>query len=198
MRISYTLIPIVGGIIGWITNLLAIKLLFRPLQPMKLGPFVIHGLIPRRKIEIAEALAHTVATDLVDLKALMSQVSTSDVRDEISATIMRIVVDRGKDRIPPFIPEAFKVMLLDFVQKIVGEELATNLPRLMDDLTDTLVTKIDIKVLVRQRIEAMDLEQLEGIILKLANRELKAIEYLGGVLGFLIGLLQLGVVLVTK
>ncbi|NLD91879.1 MAG: DUF445 family protein [Fibrobacter sp.] len=43
-----------------------------------------------------------------------------------------------------------------------------------------------------------DLVKFESIIYNIANKELKAIEYLGGVLGFVVGLVQLGIVLLGE
>jgi len=52
MAIKLLILAIIGGIIGWITNLLAIKMLFRPFHPINI-PLInlkIQGLIPKRRI----------------------------------------------------------------------------------------------------------------------------------------------------
>lgn len=195
MQFAYILIPLIGGLIGWITNVLAIRLLFRPLKPIRIGPFVLHGLIPKRRSEIAVAVADTVANELVDISGLLKQVTTPEVQQELIRSIMRVVEVRGKDRMPSFLPEGIRVMIMDFLRKLVEEELSTSLPSLLAQIVDSLKEKIDIRSMVIGRIEAMDLEQIETMVLSLASRELKAIEYLGGVLGFIIGLVQLGFVL---
>lgn len=193
--IVYILVPLIGGVIGWLTNVLAIKLLFRPLHPIKLGPVVIQGLIPKRRAEIAQAVADTVAKELVDVSGLLGQVNTAEVHEELIASIMNVVEQRGKERMPGFIPEPFKAMILEYIRKTVREELAANLPALLSDATASLQQKIDVQSIVIERIDGMDLEDIERLVLGLANRELKAIEYLGGLLGFIIGLLQLGLLL---
>lgn len=197
MQFAYVLIPLIGGLIGWVTNVLAIRLLFRPLKPLKIGPFVIHGLIPKRRSEIAIAIADTVANELVDIGGLLKQVSSPEVQKELMRSIMQVVEERGKERMPTFLPEAIRAMIMDFLRKLVEEELTTNLPSLLTQIVDSLKDKIDIRTMVIERIEAMDLEHIESMILGLASRELKAIEYLGGVLGFLIGLVQLGFVVLV-
>ncbi|MGL5330495.1 MAG: DUF445 family protein, partial [Peptostreptococcaceae bacterium] len=50
------LLASIGGVIGYVTNVLAIKLIFRPIQPIKI-PILnleIIGLIPKRRDEIAK------------------------------------------------------------------------------------------------------------------------------------------------
>ena len=58
--ITILILTIVGGLIGWITNILAIKLLFRPIKPVKIPILNIEilGLIPKRKKEIAANIGH--------------------------------------------------------------------------------------------------------------------------------------------
>lgn len=197
MQFAYILIPLIGGLIGWVTNVLAIRLLFRPLKSLRIGPFVVHGLIPKRRSEIAVAVAETVASELVDIGGLLKQVTTPEVQEQLIKSIMHVVEARGKERMPIFLPEAIRTMILDFLRKLVEEELTTNLPSFLTQIVDSLKDKIDIRTMVVERIEAMDLEQVESMVLGLAGRELKAIEYLGGMLGFMIGLVQLGFVLVV-
>lgn len=194
MYIVYALIPIIGALIGWITNVLAIKLLFRPFEPIILGPFALQGLIPKRRTEIAQAVAETVALELVDIGAVLKQATTPEIQAELSASIVRMVEQRGKERLPVFIPDPFRAMIMDYLCKTVSEELEHNLPSFLADITSSLQSKIDIRSMVVERIEAMDLRELEALVLKLAHRELKAIEYLGGILGFAIGLVQLAAV----
>ena len=60
----------------------------------------------------------------------------------------------------------------------------------MDDLIEQAIQKIDISSMVEERINSMELEEVEQLTLEVASRELKYIEYLGGILGGLIGLVQ--------
>src|SRR3989338_4570246 len=51
--------PIAGAIIGWFTNYVAIKMLFRPYRPVNLLGYKLQGLIPKRRKEIAAGIAKT-------------------------------------------------------------------------------------------------------------------------------------------
>jgi uncharacterized membrane protein YheB (UPF0754 family) len=53
-----------------------------------------------------------------------------------------------------------------------------------------LVEKVDIKTIVADRVEQFDFERLENIVYRVARTELFWVEISGGVLGFLIGLIQ--------
>ena len=62
---TYTL-PIIGAFIGWITNWLAIKMLFRPRKPIKILFITFQGIFPKNKPRIAEKLGTIVQRDLIN------------------------------------------------------------------------------------------------------------------------------------
>ena len=63
--IKLFLIVGIGAMIGWITNYIAIKMLFRPYKEMNFLFFKIQGLIPKRRSEIAVSIADTVQKELI-------------------------------------------------------------------------------------------------------------------------------------
>jgi uncharacterized membrane protein YheB (UPF0754 family) len=66
----------------------------------------------------------------------------------------------------------------------------------MESMFEKMEEKIDLKEIVRKKIEGFDLIKLEQIIYGIASRELKAIELWGGVLGFLVGIIQVFLILI--
>lgn len=45
-------LPAGGAVVGYITNWLAIKLIFEPVDPIRMGPFVLQGLFLKRQDEV--------------------------------------------------------------------------------------------------------------------------------------------------
>lgn len=80
MNLQIITAPLIGGLIGLITNSLAIKMLFRPYNEIRIAgihiPFT-PGLIPKEKTRIAEAIAKVIANYILDgdtiLTALVSE-----------------------------------------------------------------------------------------------------------------------------
>ena len=88
------------------------------------------------------------------------------------------------------------------VSQVLGELIAENREVLSSFITDELLKVIerelpvileavDIEGLVRERINSLPIEEVEGIVLKLIDEELRYITLMGGVLGALIGAFQL-------
>src|SRR3972149_9128111 len=68
--------PVVGAIIGWITNYVAIKLLFRPHLPVKIFGYKFPGLIPKRRKEIARSIARTIEREILSSEDVASMLKT--------------------------------------------------------------------------------------------------------------------------
>ena len=185
------LLALVGGIIGWITNILAIKLLFRPLNPIKIPVLNIEilGLIPKRKTEIAENIGKVISTELLSIDDLIEnslsdddkQVMIMNIKDKIKAIIEEKIT---------FIPAPFRMMASPSIEKIVDESVEPAINDIGQDAIKTLKEKVDIQKIVEDKINELDLAELERIIISVAKSELKHIEILGLFLGFFIGLIQ--------
>jgi hypothetical protein len=65
---NWWLLPLLGVIVGWTTNLLGMWVIFEPVEPRKIGPLKLHGLFLRRQNEAAEVYARIVATDVVTME----------------------------------------------------------------------------------------------------------------------------------
>jgi uncharacterized membrane protein YheB (UPF0754 family) len=65
---QWWVLPIGGVIIGYVTNLLALRMIYEPVEPRKIGPFTIQGLFIRRQPEAAEVYAKIIADDVITLQ----------------------------------------------------------------------------------------------------------------------------------
>ncbi|MFP5429540.1 MAG: DUF445 domain-containing protein [Gammaproteobacteria bacterium] len=81
--------PFFGFLVGYATNWLALNLIFRPLDPVKVGPFTVQGLFLRRKFDVADKFALISTQEVVNLKNLMNEVLTGPRSDRTRAMIKR-------------------------------------------------------------------------------------------------------------
>ncbi|HQL37778.1 MAG TPA: DUF445 family protein, partial [Bacillota bacterium] len=70
----------VGAVIGWLTNVLAIKMLFRPIRPFKIPllNITIQGLIPKRRHDIARSIGDVVEKELVSINEIFDRLVTEE------------------------------------------------------------------------------------------------------------------------
>jgi uncharacterized membrane protein YheB (UPF0754 family) len=182
----------VGAVIGWSTNVTAIKMIFRPINPIRIPilGFTLQGLIPKRRGEIAKNIADTVEKELVSLEEIIDELMNDDNKEQIYALIKSKLKNVADERFPSFIPFTFKIMILDHINKIIDEESEDAINEMTEMLVHKAIEKVSISDMIEEKINTADYNKIEEIILTIAKKELKHIELLGGVIGLLIGLAQ--------
>ncbi|NFE73292.1 DUF445 family protein [Clostridium botulinum] len=192
-------LTLIGGLIGWVTNILAIKLLFRPIKPIKIPILNIEiiGLIPKRQKEIAKNIGEVIANELLTVDDLFSETIKEDDKEDFNEYIKNKIVTIITEKIN-FIPAPFNMMIKNYIDEIINNELNP----IINDIYNTIIIKskekIDIQKIVEEKINLLDLNKLESIIISVAKKELKHIEILGFILGGLIGIIQSLIILFIK
>jgi uncharacterized membrane protein YheB (UPF0754 family) len=185
--------PVVGALIGWLTNFLAIKMLFRPRQPKLIFGFPLQGVIPRRQRDLALKIGEVVEEELLKSEDILNAIDTEELRGHLATVIgtrldrfLREKLFRGE-----FLYE--KVLSREAVQRVkraLITELVSLFPLEVEAAIKQLVEKVDIRKIVADRVEQFDFDRLENIVYRVARTELFWVEVSGGFLGFIIGLLQ--------
>lgn len=83
--------PLVGAVIGYFTNYIAVKMLFRPLRPIKIGKWTMPftpGIIPKRKPALAKALGKAVGTTLLTTEDLKNTLLSENVKKSVSELVI--------------------------------------------------------------------------------------------------------------
>lgn len=185
---------LVGAAIGWITNLLAIKLLFRPYQPIIIPIFawMIQGLIPKRQRDIAKVLGNVVSSELITGNDVASSLSKDEIKHKLARKVEEHVRERVLAKLPAVIPLVIQSLVADLLSKTLQSEVANFLddPAKVIQEEDLEDIRQEISVIVEEKVKSLDLKRLEELTYLIAQKELKHIELLGGVLGFFIGILQ--------
>lgn len=181
----------IGGIIGYITNVVAIKLIFRPIEPIKI-PIInkeIIGLIPKRKAEIATNIGEVIQNEFLSLDEILENLITEEDKENVIEYIKTKIKLIVNEKIA-FVPAPLKSIIQGYVSDAIELEIRQSI----DDLSEEIIIKankrINIQQMVETKINELDLYELEEIILRIAKQELKHIEILGFVLGFAIGIVQ--------
>ena len=193
MDVRWLALPAVGAAIGWVTNHLAVRMLFLPRKPLNILGLKIQGLVPRRRTELARRIAEIIEGELL---------SHEDIRSALAdPTLLGHLRERLDWRVEAYLREKarrsnwFVGLILegDAVGRLKDgllEVFMAVLPAVAADVGTELERHVDIQRLIVEKVEAFDLRRLEEMVYRIARRELRHIELVGGALGFLIGLVQ--------
>ena len=192
------LMPLVGALIGWLTNWIAVKLIFRPYLPVNILGYKLQGVVPKRRQELAISIGEVIEKELLSVDDLLGFMKSGEVLCSIEETLTQALKVRVLDRLPAFIPLSIRNAISD----TIAEQMHRHLPSLIAEMTEKygerFKEQFKIGEMVEAKVNSFPLERLEQMILSISSRELKHIEVLGGVLGFIIGLIQAGIILVLK
>lgn len=196
MYLSYILLPIVAAFIGWLTNWIAVKMLFHPRQPVKiLFFFTLHGVFPKRQIAFAESLGKLVSSELISINEVTDHVKKAATSDESMSFIMGKLSIILSEKLPQAVPMLAMIINPEMIKSILAP-LSSELKGLIEDLSLRISSEIesvmDVHKLVSDKVMNFSVEKLEEIINGIMKRELREVEILGGVLGFFIGCAQAG------
>lgn len=186
------ILAMIGGVIGWMTNVIAIKLLFRPINPIQipLTPFKIQGLIPKRKAEISRSIGEIVDQELISIEQILDHIIENTDKNQVIALIKAKVTAIAEEKMPSIIPSMFKNSIISSIGEIIDQNGEQIIIEMTEALSHKVIESVDVAKIVEDKLNAYDFEKLEEMTLKIAKTELKAIEILGGIIGFFIGIIQ--------
>ncbi|KPI56965.1 membrane protein [Clostridioides difficile] len=189
--IRILILAVIGGFIGYVTNVVAIRLIFRPIEPIKIPILNIEivGLIPKRRAEIAANVGEIIQEEFLSMDEILANIITDEDKEEVVRYIkarIKIIIHEKVS----FIPSGIKSMIQDYLGEIIESEVKQSIDELSKNIINKANERIDIQKMVEDKINELDLYELEEIIIRIAKKELKHIEFLGLVLGFLIGIAQ--------
>ena len=122
--LQYAAPPTVGAFIGYLTNKIAIKMLFRPLNPWRIFGFRVPmtpGVIPAKRHELAENMGNMVAEYLLTSEEVSHSLRKKDVKEQILSTIKaegEKLADKDLGTIQSLLPEQFSCYYQHGVQYI--------------------------------------------------------------------------------
>ncbi len=180
------LILIFTTLIGWLTNYIAIQLLFFPIKEKKFLFFKFQGIIPKKKEKLIKKIAYDVEKNLINHEDVVSLVKTEKNKEVIIDAIRNYIKKIIKDKVP--------IILQGQVLSLINNYLRKNKDKISEEIIETLSNNLDnisIKERVEEKLKDIDDKELNKIILRIMKEEFKHIEVLGGIIGFVIGIFQI-------
>lgn len=194
--IKAVLIILIGSLIGWVTNYVAIKMLFRPYREINLFFFKIQGVIPKRRHEIGMRIADTIKNQVISMEDILRELDKEQLGYKLEEIVYTILRGRVKEEIIKKFPMAAMFLSDSIVEKIedgIKELVLKNREEIIRGLFQALESNVSFEDIIIKNIDGFSLEELEIITFKLAKNEFSHIEIVGAVLGGIIGILQLGI-----
>lgn len=189
--LPWFLLPLVGALIGYGTNRLAVGMIFRPIEPRRFLGLTFQGLVGRRQPELARSIGNVVGDHLLqpeDLEGVLESIDLEPMVEQAFAAGLepKLAEFRRMPLVGALLTEERVGDLRAQAVKGVMEQRAV----LVEGFQEALDEGLDVHRIVEEKVASFPIARLEALIIEVAARELRSIEVLGGVLGALIGLVQ--------
>ncbi len=188
------LLPLIAALIGWMTNYIAVKMLFHPKAPKKIVGITFHGVFPKRQNVLAEKLGQLVADELFSVSDVSAKIKEFAISDEAMNEVGKRIEMTIRNKLVQAFPMLAMFLTDEMVEKVTGlfkNELKDFLSATSQGMGEKLEENLNVEAMVKERVNAFSSEKLEKLLNQLMKKEFKFIELVGAILGFLIGCLQL-------
>jgi uncharacterized membrane protein YheB (UPF0754 family) len=190
------LLPLLGVVVGWTTNLLGMSVIFEPVEPRKIGPFKLQGLFLRRQNQAAEVYARIIAEDVVTLENVGDFLLTGPRGDRTLQMIEEAMVpaiDRAAGPVRGAVRVAVGGRAYDTITEAFARESSEHTMTPFKDPEFGRQQSEKIRVLIAQRTKELPPRDYVEMI-RSAIKEDEWMLYLhGGLMGLAGGLIHLGI-----
>jgi uncharacterized membrane protein YheB (UPF0754 family) len=186
-------LPIFGGCIGLFTDWLAIKLIFLPREPVRVGRVILQGKFQRRRAEVARQYGELIANEVLTVPNLLDALLRGPKSDRLVAMVERTVghaVDEQASVAKPMLALAVGGRRLQEMKHAAATRALTDLPQTARYAEGYLTEAMDVAKMVEQRMLALTPLEFEGLLRPAFRQDEWKLIAVGGVIGFLVGELQ--------
>jgi uncharacterized membrane protein YheB (UPF0754 family) len=194
------LIPLISAFIGWVTNWIAIKMLFHPREPRIIFGIRFQGIFPKRQHQFAEKLGKLVSDEFLSYTDIEQKISNPDNLRKILPLIERHIdeflrVKLGKEM--PVINMFIGDKTINKVKAAFMTEITELFPVVMKEYAGHLRAELDLEHIVIKKVAAFSSDKLEEILYQIMAKEFRFVEWVGAIIGFIIGVVQVVITLLT-
>jgi uncharacterized membrane protein YheB (UPF0754 family) len=195
------LIPLISAFIGWFTNWIAIKMLFHPREPKKILGITFHGIFPKRQRQFAEKLGKLVSTELISFNEIKDKITDPQNLGKLMPFVEMKIDDflrRKLSEVFPIISMFIGDSTINQLKGVFMQELESMFPEMISSYMKNLESQLDLEKIVTEKVYGFSSDKMELILNQIMSKEFRFVEIIGGVLGLIIGILQVLITVLTS
>ena len=186
-------LPITGVLVGWATNWVALKMVFEPLEPKKMGPLNWQGLFLRRQAEVSEAYAEFFATKILHSEALMNSILEGPAAEQL-IELVKSYVEESVDHVSGAAGTIAQLAVgtekwVELKTEISGR-IALVVPQELGKLEDYVSEAIALEQELCQNLKSLSSAEFEEVLRPVFREDESTLIAVGAFLGGIAGLLQ--------
>ncbi len=193
-------IPVISAFIGWFTSRIAIKMLFHPKEPARILGVPFQGIFPKRQQRFATELGKLLSNEILSFSEIEQKIADPANVEKILPLLETHIDTFLREKLATEIPMLGMLIGDKTISQVKGvfmKELKEFFPLLMREYMTALQHDFNLEQIITEKARRFSSDKLEKIVNQIMSTEFKFIEITGAVLGFIIGLIQVVITIVT-
>lgn len=188
------MLPMFGGLVGFLSDWIALQMMFRPLYPKKIMGYTWQGLFIKRQDEVAADYAALISKQLLTSRHLLEELFTGTHSERVINLVNRYVrqeIDIEAGVVRPLVVYAIGGEKYQTLKSKVAERIMERLPEAMKSMESYAEDAMDIRNTLISRMQRLSPEEFEGMLRPAFKEDEWSLIIVGAVLGALVGELQI-------
>jgi uncharacterized membrane protein YheB (UPF0754 family) len=186
--------PVAGFLVGWATNWLALKVIFKPILPHTVCGITVQGIFLKRQVEVSEIFARVICVEILHVKAIWTSIFTGRLSKNFFAMLRahtlvfteKLVVEIEPLAVAAMGAETFLQMKEDIARKVMEK-----LPNIIDSSYEYTQEAMDMEATIREKMKVLPPDEFESVLHPAFEEDEIQLIILGGILGAIVGIIQL-------
>lgn len=188
---EWWILPLGGVLVGYVTNWLALKMIFEPKQPKKFGPFTFQGLFHKRQHEVATDFSHTVSETMLTPEHVVAQVADGPGSETLQGIFRKHVHEAlAKYKDHPMAGMALKQVGPEQIDQMVVTQMDARLTEEGGLVWRFVEQTLDVAQTMSEKLRNLDSESFEGVLRPAFQQDEWKLIAVGAILGGIAGWLQ--------
>ncbi|MCG6146681.1 DUF445 domain-containing protein [Leptospira levettii] len=189
------MIPFTYGFVGWVTNWLALKMTFYPIQFIGIPPYLgWQGIIPRKAHKMASKSVDVITERLLNIKEVFLKVDPKKAEVVFLPALdssIRYTIKEFSDSLDPKLWEIIPDIVKEEIYHKVRRESGITIRKVIKKLQADIDSLFDVKALVLKKLSGNNVGLVVELFQEVGAPEFRFIERSGFYFGFLLGLVQM-------
>ncbi|MES1923719.1 DUF445 family protein [Salinisphaera sp. T31B1] len=191
---QWWLLPLFGLLVGWATNWLALKMIFNPKKPIRIGGLTFQGLFFKRQQQVAADYGSLVATQILTPQHILEEILSGPYAEKLFAMVQREVqqaIDDSASVARPFVTWTLGSDDYEQIKAEAVREVLARMPETLSHMTGYAHDAMAIQDTLVSRLQSLTPRQFEGMLRPAFEEDEWILIAVGAALGLAVGWFQL-------
>jgi hypothetical protein len=160
-------LPVAGFLVGWFTNWLALKVIFRPLAPTRICGFTVQGIFLKRQKEVSEIYARVICTEILHVKAIFDDIFVGSLSSNFYAMLRAhtlVFTDKMTAELKPLAIAAMGAEKFAAMKEAIAQKVLAEIPNIIDQSYEYTTDALGIEKEMKTKMSDLSPVDFEGVL----------------------------------